>query len=80
MGLASSEIELRDKASRFVKAELKRAKLTYADLAERLKEHGLPDESETTIKAKLKRGTFAATFLLATLAALEMEGVRLEDL
>ena len=80
MGLATSEEELRDRLSRFVKAELKRGKLTYADLAERLKQHGLPDESETTIKAKLKRGTFAATFLVATLAALEMGGMRLEDL
>ncbi|WP_428491814.1 DUF6471 domain-containing protein [Rhodopila sp.] len=80
MGLAASEEELRDRASRFIKAELKRAKLTYADLAHRLKEHGLPDESESTVKAKLKRGTFAATFLLATLAALEMDGVRLEEL
>jgi hypothetical protein len=80
MGLAISEDELRDRLSRFVKAELKRGKLTYADLAERLKEHGLPDESDTTIKAKLKRGAFAATFLVATLAALEMEGMRLEDL
>jgi Domain of unknown function (DUF6471) len=80
MGLATSEEELRDRLSRFVKAELKRGKLTYADLAERLKEHGLPDESDTTIKAKLKRGAFAATFLVATLAALEMEGIRLEDL
>lgn len=80
MGLATSEIELRDKASTFIKAELKRAKMTYAVLAERLKEHGLSEESETTIKAKLKRGTFAATFFLATLAALEMDGLRLEDL
>ena len=80
MGLAKSEEELRDRLSRFVKAELKRGKLTYADLAERLREHGLPSESETTIKAKLKRGTFAATFLVATLAALEMGGMRLEDL
>ena len=80
MGLASTEEELRDRLSRFVKAELKRGKLTYADLAERLREHGLPDESETTIKAKLKRGAFAATFLVATLAALEMEGMRLADL
>jgi hypothetical protein len=80
MGLARNETELRDRASTFIKAELKRAKMTYADLAEKLKEHGLPDESETTIKAKLKRGTFSATFLLATLAALEMEGIRLGDL
>ena len=35
---------------------------------------------ETTIKAKLKRGAFAASFLLATLAALELEGLRLEEL
>jgi hypothetical protein len=80
MGLARTEEELRDRLSSFVKAELKRRKLTYADLAERLKEHGLSEESETTIKAKLKRGAFAATFLVATLAAMEMEGVRLEDL
>jgi hypothetical protein len=80
MGLAQSEEELRDRLSTFIKAELKRWKLTYAGLAERLKEHGLPDESETTIKAKLKRGAFAATFLVATLAALEMSGLKLEDL
>jgi hypothetical protein len=49
-------------------------------LAERLKEHGLPSETEASIKAKLRRGTFTATFLLATLAALELGGVRLEDL
>jgi Domain of unknown function (DUF6471) len=30
--------------------------------------------------AKLKRGTFAATFLLACLAALELKGLALEDL
>jgi hypothetical protein len=80
MGLAKTEQELAERTSRFVKAELKRAGLTYAALAERLKEHGLPNETEASIKAKLRRGTFTATFLLATLAALEMEGVRLEDL
>ncbi len=80
MGLATTEGALALRASRFLKAELKRAGLTYADLAERLKEHGLPSETEASIKAKLRRGTFAATFLLATLAALEIEGVRLDDL
>jgi hypothetical protein len=29
---------------------------------------------------ELGRGTFAATFFLATIAALELEGIRLEDL
>jgi len=36
--------------------------------------------SRDSIAAKLKRGTFAATFLLGCLAALELEGIRLEDL
>jgi hypothetical protein len=40
----------------------------------------LSSETEASIKAKLRRGTFTATFLLATLAALEMEGMRLADL
>ena len=80
MGLAKSEAELAERASRFLKAELKRADVTYEELAKRLKRHGLPNETEDSIKAKLKRGTFAATFLLACMAALELEGVRLEDL
>jgi len=80
MGLAATEEELEQRMARFIKAELKRAGVTYAQLAEKLKEHGLSGETEASIKAKLRRGTFAATFLVATLAALEMEGVRLEDL
>jgi 2-hydroxychromene-2-carboxylate isomerase len=80
MGLAATEEELALRASRFVKAELKRAGLTYAALAERLKEHGLPSETEASIKAKLRRGTFTATFFLATLAALQLEGIQLQDL
>jgi hypothetical protein len=80
MGLATTEEELAGRASRFLKAELKRADVTYAELAERLKTHGLSGETEASIKAKLKRGTFAATFFLACLAAMELSGVRLEDL
>jgi 2-hydroxychromene-2-carboxylate isomerase len=80
MGLAATEEELALRASRFVKAELKRAGLTYSDLAEKLKEHGLVAETEASIKAKLRRGTFAATFLLATLAALERKEMKLADL
>lgn len=79
MGIAESEKELAQKASRFLKAEMKRAGVTYAELAKRLKDHGL-DETEASITSKLARGTFAATFLLACIAALEMEGIRLEDL
>jgi hypothetical protein len=77
MGLAKTEQELAERASRFLKVELKRADVTYQELAKRLKKHGLPDETPDSIKAKLKRGTFAATFLLACLAALGLEGVKL---
>ena len=80
MGLAATEDELAGRASRYIKAELKRHGITYAELARRLEEHGVKGETENSIKSKLKRGTFAATFLLATLAALELEGFRLEDL
>jgi Domain of unknown function (DUF6471) len=55
------------------------AGVTYEELANRLKKHGL-DETRDSVASKLKRGTFAATFMLACLAALELEGVRLEDI
>lgn len=79
MGIAQTEKELAAKASRFLKAEMKRAGVTYTQLAERLKEHGLA-ETEASITSKLARGTFAATFFLAVVAALELEGVQIGDL
>ena len=79
MGFAKSETEIAERTARFIKAELKRADVTYEELAARLHAHGL-SETRNSIAAKLKRGTFPATFLVAVLAALEMEGLRLEDL
>ena len=79
MSLTDREKEWGTKASRFLKAELKRAGIGYKELAERLNGHGM-EETETSITGKLARGTFAASFFLACLAVLEMEGVRLEDL
>ena len=80
MGLAATEAELADRTSTYLKAELKRAKITYAELAERLKEHGLVGETEASIKAKLKRGTFPATFMLAVVAAIGLTEIALEEL
>jgi urease accessory protein UreF len=77
--IAATEKELAKKAARFLKAEMKRAGVTYAQLAEKLKEHGL-EETEASITSKLARGTFAATFFIAVVAALEMDGVNLTDL
>ncbi len=79
MGLAATEKELGQKAARFLKAEMKRAGVTYAELAKRLEAHGLK-ETEASITNKLARGTFAATFLIASVAALEMEGFKIEDI
>jgi hypothetical protein len=78
-GLTEREQEWATKASRFIKAEVKRAGLTYADLAKRLNEHGMM-ETEGSIGAKLARGTFSVTFFLACLAVLELGGVQLTDL
>ena len=81
MGLAKTEEEMAERvASAFLKAELKRADVTYAELAKRLKKHGLPRDRGRDHQGKLKRGTFAATFFLACLAALELEGVVLEEI
>jgi hypothetical protein len=79
MGIAATERELADKTARYLKAELKRAGITYEDLAERLKEHGL-EETRDSVAAKLKRGTFPATFLLAVVAAIGLAEIALEDL
>ncbi len=68
-----------ERAARFLKAELKRADVTYEELAGKLKKHGM-DETKASIAAKLGRGTFAATFFLATLAAIGLENIRLEDI
>lgn len=79
MPSAKSEAEWAEKVRAYLKAELKKAEVGYVELAKRLKKHGFKDETEDSITAKLKRGTFTASFLLASLAALESEGVRLED-
>jgi len=80
MGIAATEKELASKTTRFLKAEMKRAGVTYAQLAERLRDHGFMEETEASISSKLARGTFAATFFLAAVAALELEGVQIGDL
>jgi hypothetical protein len=78
--IAKTEEEWAEKVRAYLKAELKKADIGYVELAKLLKKHGFKDETEASITAKLKRGTFSAIFLLATLAALEAEGVRLEDI
>ena len=75
MHLARPQWDLRG----YLKAKL-RTDVGYVELTKRLKKHEFKEETEASITNTLKRGTFSAIFLLATLAALEAEGVRLEDL
>jgi len=79
MAYAKTEEEWAEKVRAYLKAEIKKADIGYVELAKRLKKHGFKDETEASITNKLKRGTFTAIFLLAALAALEAEGIRLED-
>jgi hypothetical protein len=74
-----SEEEWAERAAAFLKHKLKDTEVTYAELAKRLKKHGLK-ETEASITNKSARGTFAATFFLACLAAMELEGVVLEEI
>jgi uncharacterized protein DUF6471 len=78
MRLAETERELADKTTRFVKAELKRAGVTYGEIAQRLEQQGL---KETRLRQPIARqSNCSATFLLATLAALDMKVMKLDYL
>ena len=77
--MATKELSWEERAKRYLKAEMKKADVGYRELAEKLKAHGL-NETEASIASKLSRGTFAATFFIAALVALEVQGIRLEDI
>lgn len=76
--MATKSPSWEERAKRFLKAELARADIGYRELAERLKKHGL-HETEASIANKISRGTFSATFLLASLKAIEAGNLKLED-
>ena len=59
MALAKTENEWAERAARHIKAELKRANMTYDDLAEKLKKHGFK-ESKASIANKLARQSLPA--------------------
>ena len=79
MNFAKTEQEWAERAARHLKAELKRANITYEELAERLKNHGF-SETKASIANKLARATVPAAFFLASLAAIGCEAVQLEDI
>jgi hypothetical protein len=73
------EREWAEKAQRFVKAELKRADVTYEELANRLRAMGLR-ETKVSIASKLSRAGFSASFFLAAMKAIGREQLNLVDL
>jgi len=77
---AKTETEWEGRASRYLKAELKRRDITYDELADRLRRFGYKDETKASIANKLVRGTFPAPFFIASLVAIGCENVRLDDI
>ena len=61
------------------RSRTRQANLGYRELAERLAKHGLK-ETEASIANKISRGTFSATFLLASLKAIERDQLSLQDI
>ena len=80
MSFAKTEEEWAERAARHLKAELKRANVTYEELAARLKKHGFKSETKASVTNKLARGTFSATFFLASLAAIGCQSVPIADI
>jgi lambda repressor-like predicted transcriptional regulator len=61
--------EWETKAANLLKAELKRAGVSYAELAERI------GDKEPNVRNKLSRGKFSAAYLLSCLSAIGMTRV-----
>jgi len=79
MGIGS-QAEWEKRAAAFLKHKLQECEVTYLELAKRLKKHGFKEETEASITNKLARGSFPATWFLAVLAALDLDGVALEEI
>ena len=70
MGFPKTEAEWAERASRHLKAELKRAGITYAGLANLLKKNGFMNETKAGVSSKLAGSTFTAAFFLASLVVI----------
>jgi Domain of unknown function (DUF6471) len=78
MGIKEVEREWAERTQRFIKAELKRADVTYEELANRLRAMGL-QETKVSIASKISRAGFSASFFLATMKAIGRQMVNIED-
>lgn len=78
MGYPKTQADWESRAAQFLKNEVAKAEITYEELAKRMKKHGMV-ETKASVTNKLARGTFPVAFFLAALAALELDGITLED-
>jgi hypothetical protein len=62
--------------NRIIRVEMTKRSVNYADLAARLAGIGVV-ENERSLRNKVARGTFSATFLLQCLVALDVTGLDL---
>jgi len=79
MVINPAEQDLRTRASRFIKAEMKREGVTYDQLIEKLAKIGLK-ETKPSIANMLARGTFPATFFISVMRVLGRDNVNLKDI
>jgi hypothetical protein len=79
MAYAKTEREWAERAARHIKAELKRAEMTYDDLADKMKKHGFK-ETKASVANKLARATMSAHFFLAALVAMGQGHVKLAEI
>ena len=71
--------EWAERSKRYLKAELKRREITYAELSRRLGAIGI-DETEGSITVKINRGQFPTWFFVATLKVIGCSLVKLDDI
>ncbi len=62
--------------NRIIRVEMTKRSLSYADLSARLAGIGVV-ENERSLRNKVARGTFSATFLLQCLVALDLKALDL---
>ena len=72
--LVTQVIDWAGRVKRYLKAELKRQNVSYAELAKRLNDTGM-EETEASVTNKIARGTFTAMFFVASLKAIGCETV-----
>jgi ribosome-binding protein aMBF1 (putative translation factor) len=69
--------EYEARAKNTLKAELKRRGLTYAQLAEKLKERGI-EENDRNLSNKISRGSFTTAFFLMCMDAIGASQLQLD--